>query len=105
MTVANLPGLRAAARITRRDQELAAVGLRGEVGRLARYVLRFPDSWHTLSRGNPPKTRRALLRLEELGLVQIARYSPALKPSGDMFRLAALAGARHAWPTDLEAGL
>lgn len=101
--VANLPALRQAARINRADQQRAIYSLRGEVGRLGRFALRFPDSWHTLSRANPAKTRRALLRLEELGLVQIARYSPAARPAGDMFKLAKLGGGRWDWPSDLEA--
>ena len=73
-------------------------GLRGEVRRLAVFAMLYPDCWHTLSRGNPEKTKRALLRLEALGLVQIARYSPAARPEGNQFRLAMLAGGRHPSP-------
>lgn len=73
-------------------------GLRGEPYRLAAFAMRYPDSWHTMSRDNPEKTKRALISLEALGLVQIARYSPAARPAGNQFRLAAFAGARHAWP-------
>lgn len=73
-------------------------GLRGEVYRLAAFAMRYPDTWHTMSRDNPEKTKRALVRLEDLGLVQIARYSPAARPEGNQFRLAMLAGGRHPWP-------
>lgn len=78
--------------------ECAIRELRGEPYRLAKFALQFRGSWHTLSRDNPTKTKRALLRLEALGLVQIARFSPAARPAGNMFRLAALNGGRHAWP-------
>ena len=55
-----------------------------EALRLLRFAIRY-KGWHSFDNGQQRKTRRALLRLEELELIEIARHA---RPATDQFRLA-----------------
>jgi hypothetical protein len=55
-----------------------------EEARLLRFAIEYP-AWHSFARGNSPKTRAALLRLEASSLVRIIRHRA---PAEWQFRLA-----------------
>ena len=55
-----------------------------EAVRLLKFATKYPAGWHSFAVNNPRKTRRGLLQLEELGLIEIARWP---RPAQDQFRL------------------